>query len=354
MVKTHNDFRLLLRVRNIYVRCARRVAHHFRQLLSIALELLDIAATQRHLHRTAIATATALVRDDRHLQAFDIAKAGTQLVHNLLHTALTLIGRLKAHVQRALVRRITSVADIQRHNAHLRQIADILLQRRRQLHSFVQARTNRRLHRHAELAGVIRRLKLRTHERQQQKIESQGNNTNRHDLLRSFQRPGHQTVIHLTQRLEACLELLQYKLHIFIALLRRLLLALHANPISGHHRRQGKGHNRTEGYGKGYRQAKLLEELANCLTHIANRHEHRHQRQRGRQNSQRQLLRRLACRHKRRLAHFDMTEDIFDNYNSVIYENADRQTQRHQRHIIQRKVHHAHHEKRGNYRGRNT
>ena len=172
MVKTHNDFRLLLRVRNIYVRCTRRVAQHFCQLLSIALELLDIAATQRHLHRTAIATAAALVRNNRHLQAFDIAKAGTQLVHNLLHTALTLIGRLKAHVQRALVRRITSVADIQRHNAHLRQIADILLQRCRQLHSFVQARANRRLYRHAELAGVIRRLKLRTHERQQQKIES--------------------------------------------------------------------------------------------------------------------------------------------------------------------------------------
>ena len=49
-----------------------------------------------------------------------------------------------------------------------------------------------------------------------------------------------------------------------------------------------------------------------------------------------------------------MTEDIFYNNNRVIYENADRQAQRHQRHIIQRKVHHTHHEERGNYRGRNT
>ena len=49
-----------------------------------------------------------------------------------------------------------------------------------------------------------------------------------------------------------------------------------------------------------------------------------------------------------------MTEDIFDNNNRIIYENADRQTERHQRHIIQRKVHYTHHEERGNYRGRNT
>jgi hypothetical protein len=51
------------------------------------------------------------------------------------------------------------------------------------------------------------------------------------------------------------------------------------------------------------------------------------------------------------LPHFHMAEDILDQYDGVVYQHADSQTDAHQRHVVQRKVHLLHQDKGRNDRG---
>ena len=240
MVQTHDNFRLFLRVRNINIRSTGHGFQLICQIHCILLQLFNIIATQTNLYRTAITTTAALIGHNGYLQSFRIAKLATQLIHDLLHAALTLIGGLEAYIQRALVNRITAVTNIQSHNLHLGQTTNVLLHGRCQLHSLLQTATNGRLHVHCEFAGVIGRSELRAHKGQQQKVNAQTEHADQNNLFGSIQAPTHEVIIHLANALEACLELIQNNLQIFITTLGALLLGLHLNPISGHHRSQRK------------------------------------------------------------------------------------------------------------------
>ena len=191
VVQFDHDFRLLFRIGYINVGRTLSPAYHICQLLSVIFQLLDIAAAQTNLHRTAVTTAAALVGYNGNLQAFNILEASAQIIHNLLHAAFTLIAWLQADIQRALVNRITAVADIKRHDFDLRQLRNLLLQRLGQLYSFLQTGADGRFNIDAEFTRIICRLEFRTHKWKQQQIQQQRNDTYGNNLLRSFQSPGH-------------------------------------------------------------------------------------------------------------------------------------------------------------------
>ena len=113
-------------------------------------------------------------------------KASAQIIHNLLHTAFTLITWLQADIKRPLVNRITAVAYIKRYDFDLRQLRNLLLQRLSQLYSFLQTGADGRLNINAELTRIICRLEFSAHKRQQQQIQQQRNNAYSNNLLRSF------------------------------------------------------------------------------------------------------------------------------------------------------------------------
>ncbi len=95
----------------------------------------------------------------------------------------------------------------------------------------------------------------------------------------------------------------------------------------------------------------MLEELADDLAHVADRHEHRQDTEGCRHDGERNLDGAVAGRFEGRLAVLEVAVDVFDDDNGVVDKDTDRQAEAHHRHVVEGEAHGLHEEKGGDDRG---
>ena len=117
-----------------------------------------------------------------------------------------------------------------------------------------------------------------------------------------------------------------------------------------HHRRQGERNHQADENCRRRRNPELIKEAARNARHERHRHKDDDQTERRRHDGQADLGSRGARRFKGpHLLFFDVAEDVFQNHDGVIDNDADHQHQRQHRDAVQGEVQCPHHAERSDY-----
>ena len=234
---------------------------------------------------------------------------------------------------------------------HFFDFHDSIFQRFRPGCHLVQTDARRRLHVDPEFPGIVNRLQLCTHEGQQEQIEYKSGQRSRHDFFRMIDGKGHQFIVKTANILKPIVKFVHYRINKSRAIVP--VFSWFLQPVGRHHRRQGVSGNRGKSQRKSNRQAELLKELPDSLTHAADGNKHCHQGHGRGQNGQHQFLGSVSGSQEGSLPHFHVAENIFNQYDSIVNQKTNGQRQAHQGHIVQGKTHNIHQEKCSDNRSRN-
>src|SRR5215470_4861324 len=132
----------------------------------------------------------------------------------------------------------------------------------------------------------------------------------------------------------------------------RLGVRLLQQPRAQHRRQRERDQHRDDDR-EGHRPPELIDVAARVSGHKRDRREDDHQAERRGHDRQRDLLRAFDRRAERVVAFlFDEAVDVFEDHDRVVNHDADRERQRQQRHVVERKIERLHQRECGDYRGR--
>ena len=158
-----------------------------------------------------------------------------------------------------------------------------------------------------------------------------------HDRLVG-QHPVERPFVALEPELEGAFEHAQDP-HLLLLLFALVMAAQHAR---AQHRRQRQRDEAGQHDGDRNRHREFAEHAADDAAHQQHRDEHRDQRECDRHDGEADFARTLERRLERPHAALDMADDVFQHDDGVVDHEADRQCQRQQRHVVDRKIEGVH------------